>query len=265
MALDTQSSETFWRVLGQGPRAALALHCNLGHSGAFRGVAAQLDGVLTIQAPDMPGHGRSAAYQANAQTGRPLLDAIVDRLDGPVDVIGHSYGALIALRLAVERPDLVRSLSLYEPVMMSAALSVAPQEVAANQAHMQTVFDCVDAGDPEAGVRHFVREWGDGSPWMDLPDHVRAAFVRQVAFVVATQPEVLQDSGNVMARLGEISVPTVVMDGAKSPAIMKPVCDFVAQSVQNGRRVTVEGAGHMGAISHPVQMADEIKKVLAKT
>ncbi len=130
MALDSKSPETFWRVLGQGSRAALALHCNLGHSGAFRGLAAELDGDLTMQAPDMPGHGRSGAYQTGAATGTHLFDAIVDRIETPVDVIGHSYGALVGVRLAIERPDLVRSLSLYEPVLMCAAFEAAPDEVA---------------------------------------------------------------------------------------------------------------------------------------
>lgn len=265
MALDTQTPTTHWRVLGQGSRAALALHCNLGHSGAFRGVATELDHVLTIQAPDMPGHGRSGAYQGGGATGSRLIDAIVARIDAPVDVIGHSYGAMIGLRLAIERPDLVRSLSIFEPVLMQAARADAPQEFAKNERHMSEVIALVEAGKPEAGVRHFVEEWGDGTPWEALPGHVRAAFVRQVAFVVATQPEVQDDTANVLAQLHKISVPTVVMDGALSPAIMKPVCDYVARTVASGRRVTVAGAGHMGPISHPVEMAAQISKILAES
>ncbi|MCP4819303.1 MAG: alpha/beta fold hydrolase, partial [Shimia sp.] len=115
MSLDFDG-KTYWRRLGEGGRPALALHCNLGHSGAFRGIGAALADLVTIDAPDMPGHGRSAGYEPGTLTGQQMLDAVVDRLDGPVDVIGHSYGGLLALRLAIERPDLVMSLSLFEPV-----------------------------------------------------------------------------------------------------------------------------------------------------
>ncbi len=263
MALDTRKTpDMHWRVLGQGARAALALHCNLGHSGAFRGVGAALDDLLTIEAPDMPGHGRSADYVPGTLTGQTMLDAILARLDGPVDVIGHSYGGLLGLRLAIERPDLVRTLSLFEPVTMLAAKDAAPEEVAKNDAHMGQVFALNDSGDPEAAVRMFVEEWGDGTPWEALSEETRATFTRQVPFVVASQQDVLEDVGNIMPRLSEIAVPVVVMDGAESPAIMKPVCDGVASAVQNGRRVTVAGAGHMGAITHADVVAAEVRKTV---
>lgn len=261
MALDFDG-KTYWRTLGEGARPALALHCNLGHSGAFRGIGAELGDLLTIQAPDMPGHGRSANYEAGTLTGQQMLDAILARLDGPVDVIGHSYGGLMGLRLAIERPDLVKSLSLFEPVTMLAAQEAAPEEVAKNNAHMGQVFALNDAGDPEAAVRMFVEEWGDGTPWEMLPAETRATFARQVPFVVASQQDVLEDVGQVMPRLGQVAVPVVVMDGAESPAIMKYACDGVAAKVQNGRRVTVSGAGHMGAITHAREVAAEVRRTI---
>ncbi|MBO9477647.1 alpha/beta fold hydrolase [Shimia sp. R11_0] len=263
MALDeAQRPDIHWRVLGQGPRAALALHCNLGHSGAFRGLAAALDDLMTIEAPDMPSHGRSGAFVPGALGGQIMVEAIVDRLKAPVDVIGHSYGGLIAVRLAIEHPELVRSLSLYEPVTMLAARGAAPEEVAKNHAHMSKVLAHYDAGEPEAAVRLFVEEWGDGRPWAALPEEIRAAFTRQVPFVVASQRDVLDDIGQIMPRLGNIAVPVVVMDGALSPAIMTPACDGLAASLQTARRVTIAGAGHMGAITHAAEVAAEVRKIV---
>ncbi len=262
MALDSGAPKTHWRVLGQGPCAALALHCNLGHSGAFRAMGTALDDLLTIAAPDMPGHGRSAPYQAGTLTGQPMLEAILARITAPVHVIGHSYGGLLALRLAIERPDLVRSLSLYEPVTMLAARNLSPELVAHNHAHMSRVNELAQAGDPEAAVRLFVEAWGDGTPWERLPQETRALFASQIGFVNDSQKDVLEDVGNVIARLGQVAAPTVVMDGAQSPGIMRPVCDAVAAAVQNGRRVTIAGAGHMGAITHADEVAAEVRKTV---
>ena len=266
MALDSKGSAPehgiHWRVLGQGPKKALALHCNLGHSSAFRGIAAELNDLFTIEAPDMPGHGRSVPYRDGVPTGQWMLDAILDQITEPVDVIGHSYGGLIGLRLALLRPELVRSLSLYEPVTMLGAQADAPETVAGNAAHMDRVVARYEAGDSEGAVRLFVEEWGDGRPWEDLPAEMRAQFAGLMSFVIASQRDVLEDLGNIMPRLGQIGVPTVVMDGARSPAIMKPVCDYVARNVQNGRRVTVDGAGHMGAISHAAVVAAEVRRLV---
>ncbi|KPA20970.1 Pimeloyl-(acyl-carrier protein) methyl ester esterase [Shimia sp. SK013] len=261
MSLDFDG-KTYWRRLGEGARPALALHCNLGHSGAFRGIGAELGDLLTIQAPDMPGHGRSDAYQAGTLAGQFMLDAILEKLDGPVDVIGHSYGGLLGLRLAIERPEMVRSLSLFEPVTMLAAKDRAPEEVAKNDAHMSKVIALYEAGDPEGAVRMFVEEWGDGTPWEQLNAETRATFARQVPVVVASQKDVLEDIGQVMPRLGQVAVPCVVMDGALSPPIMKPACDGLAAMVKNGRRATIAGAGHMGAITHARAVAAEVRQTI---
>ena len=48
------------------------------------------------------------------------LAALIQRLDvGPVHLVGHSFGAFISLLVAREHPELVRSLTLAEPPVMS--------------------------------------------------------------------------------------------------------------------------------------------------
>ena len=66
---------------------------------------------------DLRGHGRSEAVPTgyDVATGATDLAALVDATsEGPVHLIGHSYGALVALRCALDHPHLVRSLGLVE-------------------------------------------------------------------------------------------------------------------------------------------------------
>ena len=58
---------TYWTTFGQGPRAALMIHCSLSHSGSWGGMARELSGALTMTAFDMPGHGRSAAWDERGE------------------------------------------------------------------------------------------------------------------------------------------------------------------------------------------------------
>jgi pimeloyl-ACP methyl ester carboxylesterase len=117
---------TPWRVWDRGAaRPVLALHCSLAHAGAWSALAEALQGV-TITAPDQPSHGRSADWDGQEEihsltTRISVAIAEVLNAGGPVDLFGHSFGGTVALRIALERPDLVRSLTLVEPVIFAAA------------------------------------------------------------------------------------------------------------------------------------------------
>jgi pimeloyl-ACP methyl ester carboxylesterase len=106
-------------VVGQGPVRAVLLH-GLFNSGRYWGRA--YDGVAgggRSVAPDLLGFGRgprpSDGYTADAHA-----DAVADTLrqlgvDGPMVVAGHSVGALVALRLAVQHPELVGGVVAFAP------------------------------------------------------------------------------------------------------------------------------------------------------
>jgi pimeloyl-ACP methyl ester carboxylesterase len=73
--------------------------------------------------PDRPGHGNSPRqgredFEHHAELLAPLLN------DGPVHLVGHSYGAIVALYMATTRPDAIRSLTLIEPP----AFGLAPDD-----------------------------------------------------------------------------------------------------------------------------------------
>lgn len=99
-------------VWGDGPRAVLVHGGGPGGTIAFaaqRPLARRWQLVL----PDRPGHGASPRqgrddFERDAGLIAPLLD------DG-AHLVGHSYGAMVALVVATLRPGAVRSLTLIEP------------------------------------------------------------------------------------------------------------------------------------------------------
>ena len=94
-----------------GARPVLALHCSLAHAGAWAGLAEALQGV-TVTAIDQIGHGRAADWDESSDLHAQATAAAVTMAEsigdgGPVDLFGHSFGGTVALRVALERPDLV--------------------------------------------------------------------------------------------------------------------------------------------------------------
>ena len=78
-------------------------------------LAPELAKTRRVLAVDLPGHGRSSALPAAPGLG-PYADRVAKLLEeeglAPADVVGHSLGGLVGIRLAVRRPELVRSLVL---------------------------------------------------------------------------------------------------------------------------------------------------------
>src|SRR5580765_8323798 len=96
---------------GEGPLVVL-LHGLSGAASNWLAVAPPLAARARVVVPELPGHGASSALPAPVPTLDAYAERVAGALDGPAVVAGHSLGGLVALRLALLRPRLVRGLVL---------------------------------------------------------------------------------------------------------------------------------------------------------
>ncbi|GHC11838.1 hydrolase [Gemmobacter nanjingensis] len=250
---------TAYRHWGQGGRPALALHCSLAHAGAWSGVATGLP-ELSLTAPDLPGHGRSADLPPGGDLhglATAIAAELAERADGPVDLFGHSFGATVALRLTVERPDLVRRLVLIEPVLFAIVRGTPEFDDFAR------VYMAVDAqmdGDPFAAAALFHKHWGVGD-FGSLPEMQRRYMADRMPLVRAQNPVLLEDRPGLTApgRLEAINVPVLLLEGAESPAVIGAIHGALAARIPGARRVSVPGAAHMVPITHSAAVVAAIR------
>lgn len=97
----------------------LAIHGLTGHGQRWELLATRHLPEISVAAPDLIGHGRSSwaapwTIDANVAALAALLD---DEANGPVVVVGHSFGGAIALHLAAAYPDRVAALVLLDPAV----------------------------------------------------------------------------------------------------------------------------------------------------
>src|SRR6056297_941405 len=257
----------YWTEFGRGRRAALGLHCSLSHSGSWSGIMRGLGGVLHLTAPDLPGHGQSAPWDGADEIQRLSTAMAAEFLTGPTDIIGHSFGATVALRLAVEHPGLVRSLVLYEPVFFAVALADHPQMRARHAVEMSGYAKGIAAGDMAAAAQAFLRVWGDGRAWDDLPGAVRAGLAAQMPLIEAAGPALYEDAGGMLASgaLARVAAPVLLLEGSASPAIITAINEGLAARLPQAARAVIAGAGHMGPMTHPRQTGAEVLRFLGET
>lgn len=240
--------------------AALALHCSLAHGGAWSGLAAALP-ELSFAAPDLPGHGRAA----DLAPGQDLHDEACRMArsvmgDSPKVLIGHSFGATVALRLALEAPERVRLLVLIEPVLFSAARNTP--EFHAFATGYEAVHEAM-AANPAMAAGLFHTVWGHGD-FARLPAGQQQYMAARMPLVAAQDPVLLHDRERLVTaeRLEALDIPVLLLEGSDSPPIVAAIQSALAARLPQARRAVVPGAAHMLPITHPGEVAELIRASL---
>jgi pimeloyl-ACP methyl ester carboxylesterase len=103
---------TYYEAEGEG-EALVLVHPGGADSRAFERSVPGLADRFRVFRPDRRGHGRTPDVDGPLSYARMAEDTIafVERVvGGPTYVLGHSDGAVVALLVALRRPDLVRAL-----------------------------------------------------------------------------------------------------------------------------------------------------------
>jgi len=255
-------TETFWRTWGTGAPTALMLHCSLAHSGVWTGIVDRLG--LSAIGPDFPGHGKTAPRDVTQDFPTQCLRVAESFLtETPMDVIAHSFGAFVGLRLAVENPHLVRRLVLIEPIFFAAAQGTPAFE--SNASDLKLFMDAYESGDFVTAAQRFTDTWGAGMPWAAIPAAQRQAFIDNISIIPAQDNGIFGDNAGLLqpGRLEAVTAPVLLLEGGKSPPIISGVNTALLQRLPNARRERLAHAGHMLPLTHAAETAALIADFLS--
>ncbi len=214
-------------------------------------------------APDLPGHGDSADAlpDVHSQTTR-AIEGLIDMTPGPVDLVGHSYGGTIALRIAVESPDRVRSLTLIEPVFFAAAPERHRQKYVE---HSEPQASAMGRGDWTEAARLFLADWGLNMSWDTMPAAHRRYMTERMPIVSATAETILDDIHGLLlpGRLERADMPVLLVEGTQTMPIIEHIQNGLAARLSNARRVVFPGAGHTVPFTHANSLSHELRRLLA--
>lgn len=235
----------------------------LGSSEIWGPVLSPLAGTLSATTFDLPGHGQSGPWAPPEGAAPGSYQTLATQIaasfiDRPIDLIGHSFGASVALRIAVAAPEAIRSLTLIEPVLFASVRDTPEWE------SLRPKQDRLEAlladGQPEAAARAFMEDWGAGVPWNALPERQRSRFIAQMPIVADVSAANFDDPGQIWRQGGveALDAPVLLVHGACSPAISARVCEAIAARLPDVGVACVPGAGHMLPLTHPKQTGDLI-------
>ncbi len=224
---------------------------------SWRAVLPGLAGSMQVIAYDRRGHGQSTfAPRAHAlESDAADLGALLEATDHyPAHLVGHSYGAMVALRLAVDRPELVRSLSLHEPPylgLLDDDPATAP-EAERMRAGLHAEQDRIRRGDLEGAARdlfgHFA---GDATAWDRFRPETRAELLRYAPRWLEEFSDRATERPPTGPGLRELLIPILLTEGTVSPAFLHRMSAALERALVNATVRQLRDAGHDPQITHP--------------
>jgi pimeloyl-ACP methyl ester carboxylesterase len=256
----------FFREAGGGP-GVVCLHANASTSGQWRGLVDLLAPKFRVLAVDMYGAGKSAAWpQARLMTLADevdLLEPVLERAGEPFALVGHSYGAGVALIAALQNPRRVRALALYEPTLFSLVDADRPPPNDADGIRDTTIRAqaALDAGNTDAAAEAFIDFWMGAGSWARTPE-ARKPPIAASCMNIRHWANALIKEPTPLAAFRDLKIPVLYMTGSDSPASSLAVARLLTRALPQVEVVDFKGLGHMAPVTHPERVNEAIARFL---
>ena len=247
--------------VGQGPPLVLIHGFPLDHT-MWRHQIDDLQKSYRVLALDLPGFGKSQAPQAEMSiTG--FADRIAEFLDQigmpeKVTLCGLSMGGSIGLQFALRYPLKLARLILCDCRAMVDAPEARQMRFDLADRVLKEGPEFVAAAMP---ARLFTPQTIEQHP--DIVQSIQAVIRTTTSTSVAGGSRALANREDVVPRLSEIKVPTLVIVGSEDVISTSGEMQAMAEKIPDSQYVAIPGAGHMAPLEAPVPVNAEIRTWLA--
>ncbi len=250
----------------------VALHSSASDRRQWSGLAAELSDRHDVFTYNLPGYGPDfercgpeEGMQGMAEIALPVLREIA-QIGEPVHLVGHSFGGGVALKIALMRPDLIKSLTLYEPVAFHLLCGRSPADDAL-VAELKTVARSLEDAHPGVakgpGLQPFIDFWNGAGAWNRMPEKLRQQLSRLTASVHADFVSCFAETW-VLEDLSRLEMPLQLLTGMESPEIAQRTATLIFENTQDAELVVLPGLGHMAPIHAPDWVNPRIRQHIAR-
>jgi pimeloyl-ACP methyl ester carboxylesterase len=225
----------------------------------YRSLVTRLAPAAHVIVPDLYGHGGHPAWcwkrPFTLADEAAALEALLPPA-GPLHLVGHSYGAAVALRLAAGHRARVRSMALYEPAVWGTLTALRPGEPGTLE--IEAVRDdtsrLIAAGELEAASERFVDYWAGAGAWAATPLERRPRLMDAVAGLRHGWHATFLERWT-MDALRALDIPCLLLTGTRSTSAARLGLRLLSESLPRATVLEFEGLDHLGPMSHP-QLVD---------
>jgi pimeloyl-ACP methyl ester carboxylesterase len=243
---------------------AVCLHASASSSRQWGSLTALLEANVRAVTPDLVGYGKGEKYRKGHrlsldQEVQNVLRQVKEQTgkdNGPLHLVGHSYGAAVALRIALTYPERVASLTLYEPpqFLLLFADGLNSQEGREILALRKIVNDHARSRrGRRAAAREFIDYWSGEGSWDQMSSSRQHRIVLLMPKVIA-EMDALLSANTTAEEFANLNIPVRLILGSDTKATARKVAEVLNDILPNVETVTVDGAAHMAPATHARQI-----------
>jgi pimeloyl-ACP methyl ester carboxylesterase len=210
---------------------------------------------FTVYAVDRRGRGQSGDAEVySIEREYEDVAAVVDSIPGPVNLLGHSYGAICSLEASL-RTDNLRKLILYEPPFSAAAVKKTYPPGA-----LDRINSCLHTGEREKALLIFLQEIV-GIPQDEMN---RLRFLPSWPSRVATAHTIPREEASVSSyvfnpeQFSTMETPTLLLLGGESPSFFGAATEMLRRAIPNNRIALMPGQRHAAMEIAPALFLREV-------
>jgi pimeloyl-ACP methyl ester carboxylesterase len=262
------SAMPYWREAGDGP-AVICFHSNASVSGQWRALTDRIADRYHVWAVDSYGAGRSPDWESDRTITLAdevaLVTPVLERAGERFSLVGHSYGAAVALKIALLQPERVTSIVVYEPTLFSLIEADGPQPNDADGIRdtVARAAEALDLGDRDAAARVFIDYWMGPESWAKMPEDRKSAIAASIVNVRRWKYALFKEPAPLSA-FAKLQTPTLYMTGSNSTKAAHGVARRLLSALPHATHVDFPALGHMGPITHPDVVNSAIESFLAE-
>ncbi len=257
---DIRGIKYAYDIVGQG-EAALLAHCLTWNRHDYDYQTEALQDAYTLILPDQRGHGNTGfpaqPYSLNDMAEDLYL--LVQKLGvGPVHYVGHSMGAMMGPYFALAHPEALRSMTL----IGGSAITEPAEQLAGYRQLVGAVRAGAQAQVIDRLIGLFFSEWSRANRQEAIAKY-RADFLASNSEGMYWTAEAVFTRDNLLPRLPEITVPTLVIVGEKDVVTSPERAQELVDGIPNARLLTVENAGHFTPAEAPAAVNNALREFWA--
>jgi pimeloyl-ACP methyl ester carboxylesterase len=252
MATFTQGPVSLtYELHGHEGDPTVLVHGSLTDRRSWDRVVDSLGRVLQVISYDRRGYGASSG-PTRARAIRDDAQDLAELLEStglfPAHVVAHSYACGVAVRLAADRPELVRSLALHEPTYFGL---LDEPERSTWMDNVPRMRNSIRDGRGELVARELVNYFASGEGgWERLPRDVRALALATIGLWrdEYADPEAVAPDP---ASLDEVWIPVLLTSGEDSRPALPQIAAELGRRLKNAVPRSIPGVGHFPHVTSP--------------